>query len=165
MQLFPIRNDFSPEFYKAFALLVIGFGRLEYLIKLCIKDLVGLGARTGLAEAEQKRQFAALCDYAAQLGDEKLSESESAVFHVLIDQARSLASERHDAIHACWTTDSNSNPLRIRPRYQKKTRAMDWSYSRVVGVREIMATQAKVENLCLELHDHKKKWSIDAAKS
>ena len=52
MQILPIRNDFSPQFYEEFARLVVAFGRIEYLIKLCIKDLLAEGFTKGMTEAE-----------------------------------------------------------------------------------------------------------------
>lgn len=51
-------NDNFPEgFYEEFARLVIAFGRLEYMIKLCLKNLLGQGFTKGMIEAESKPQF------------------------------------------------------------------------------------------------------------
>ncbi len=52
MQIFSVKNDFPYEFYDEFARFVIAFGRLEYLIKLCVKDLLDQGSAQGIDTAE-----------------------------------------------------------------------------------------------------------------
>ena len=56
MRDIPISDDFPPGFYEEVGRLVIAFGRLEYLIKLCFKDLHGNGFTIGMAEAEYDAQ-------------------------------------------------------------------------------------------------------------
>ena len=41
MERIELNDDFPSGFYEEFARLIIAFGRLEYLIKLCIKDFRG----------------------------------------------------------------------------------------------------------------------------
>jgi hypothetical protein len=39
MQIFSVKDDFPPGFYEEFTRLVVAFGRLDHLIKLCVKDM------------------------------------------------------------------------------------------------------------------------------
>ena len=113
MQSLPVKDDFPPGFYEEFARLVVAFGRLEYLIKLCIKDLSNKGFTEGMVEAESIRQFRDLCEKAEALAKGKLNQSQVAT---LLNQAIELAEFRHDTVHASWTTNPQGAPLRIRPK-------------------------------------------------
>ncbi|WP_250479232.1 MULTISPECIES: hypothetical protein [unclassified Caballeronia] len=152
MQIIPLKNDFPLGFYEALARVVVSFGRLEYLIKLCVKTLSAEAFTKGMAEAESKRQFADLCKTAKLRAQEKLNDSTKAErFSELIRQAEDLAEFRHSAVHALWTSHTNGLVMRISPKWDKSKRAVDWSRSHVVSVCELQQTWENIEDLYLAL--------------
>jgi hypothetical protein len=48
MKVVPINNDFPPGFYEAIGSIAVGFGRVEYAIKLAVKTLSGKGFTAGI---------------------------------------------------------------------------------------------------------------------
>ena len=162
MQLFPVRDDFPPRFYEELARLVVAFGRLEYLIKLCVKDLRAEGFTKGMAEAESRHQFSCLCKVSKQQAGQKLTQTQANAFSGLIDQAEALADFRHDIIHALWTTDSDGRPLRIRPKWNNSTRSVDWSRSHGVLVSELQSKREQLEHLYQALEAERKTWLTSA---
>jgi hypothetical protein len=160
MQLFRIRDDFPCRFYEEVGRLAVAFGRLEYLIKLCLKNLVDEGFTRGMAEAESQRQFSTLCKQAKQRAYERLNQEQARAFSALLDQATNLANTRNDVIHALWTTDPAGEPLRIRPRWDKARSSVDWSSSHVVPMNLIQDTRSQIDNLYRELETLRKRWPI-----
>jgi len=158
MRLFPVRDDFPPQFYDEFARLVVAFGRIEYLIKLCVKDLLADGFTNGMAEAESRRQFSVLCKEAKKRADEKLCRSQASAFSALIDRAEALADFRNDTVHASWTTDLCGQPLRIRPKLEK-AKPLDLGGSRVVRLCEIQSKREQIEHVYRALDAERRSWS------
>lgn len=163
MRDFPIKDDFPPEFYDELARLVVGFGRIEYLIKLCVKDLLAEGFTQGMVEAESQLQFSELCKKATQQAGKKLCPGEASAFSDLIGQAEVLAEFRNDTVHAAWTTDSDGQPLRLRPKRDKSTKSVDWRRSHLVPLSEIQSKREEIERLYQALEAERKTWSISAA--
>jgi hypothetical protein len=162
MQTFPVKDDFPDGFYDEIAHLVVAFGRVEYFIKLCIKSLLGQGFNRGMVEAESRRQFSTLCKKARQEAEKKLGQNQSQLFCGLIDQAEALADYRNDTIHAYWTTDSKTQPLRIRLKSDKSTKSVNWDRSRVVLVSELQQERLKIEQLFDNLQAERDTWSVSA---
>lgn len=155
MQIFPVRDNFPPGFYEEFARLVVAFGRLEYLIKLCVKDLVDNGFTKGMVEAESHRQFSELCEKAKELANGKLNQIQ---FSSLLDQAIALAEFRNDTVHASWTTDPKGAPLRIRPKWDKSAKSVDWRRSTDVPPLELQKKREQIEDLYQALEAERKTW-------
>ena len=132
-----VKDDFSPGFYKALACVVIEFGRLEYFLKLCVKDLSGKRFDEGMLQAESINGFGRLCGVAAKQARDKLEPGEVAPFVKILDKARKLAIYRHDSIHAMWLGEVDA-PLRIRPRIVNE--AVDWTRGGVVPVDEVLTS-------------------------
>lgn len=162
MQDFPIKDDFPREFYDEFARLVVASGRIEYLIKLCVKDLLGKGFTRGMVEAESRRQFSELCKEAKEQANAKLCPEQASAFSELIGQAEALAEFRNDTVHAAWTTDSNGQPLRIRPKWDKATKSVGWTGSRVVLLSEIKSKRETIEHLYQALEAERQIWPTSA---
>jgi hypothetical protein len=164
MQTFDVNDDFPPLFYVEFGRLVVVFGRLEYLIKLCIKDLLAEGFSEGMAMAESPIQISRIRDLAKQQAGEKLSQEQASAFSKLIDQAKPLSEFRNDTVHAFWTTD-NGQPLRIRPKLVKGTKSVmatnsvDWSRSKPIPLSEFQRVRKKIESLYQDLAAERKTWS------
>lgn len=158
MQDVPVKDDFPSEFYEEFAYLIIAFGRLEYLIKLCFKDLFDKGFTKGMVEAEGRRQFSELCKNAKALANVKLSQSQVATFSKLLDQAMALAEFRNDTVHALWTAGPKGKLLRIRPKWDKSTESVDWSRSTDVPLCEFQKKRKQIEDLYQDLDEARKTW-------
>jgi hypothetical protein len=163
MRIFPIKNDFPHDFYDEFARFVIAFGRLEYLIKLCIKDLLGQGFVQGMAMAEGTVQFRNLCKKAIEKLNESrerlgLGQDQVDAFSKLIEDAVDVADYRNDTIHAAWTTDSNGQPMRIRPKKGTDGKNPSVERSRVVLVTEIREQRNRSERLYEDLDKARGTW-------
>ncbi len=159
MRIVRTKNYFPRGFYSAYAKLVIEFGRLEYLIKLCIKDMHGQGFTQGMIEAESKRQFSALCRYAMELAADTLTSHETDAFEQIIEKAALLADYRNDSIHAYWTVEKGE-PLRVRPKWDKKSRSINWDRDGPVSVLELRQKYQQTRNLWERLDAERKKWSV-----
>jgi hypothetical protein len=140
--------------------LVVAFGRLEYLIKLCVKDVTRRGFTRGMIEAKSERQFNKLCERAKKLAIKHLTHDAANQFCQVIDYVRKLANERNDAVHALWTTDDKGKPLRIRPQWNKSTKTVDWE-NRVVELAELQTLRQQMEEIYSKLDSERKRWSKD----
>ena len=156
-RMIPVKDDFPDGFYEAFARVIIEFGRLEYLLKLCIKDIHAKGFDQGMLEAESKRQFEVLCRHANANGRKYLTSDEADAFDLFIEEARKLADYRNDTVHAFWTVE-NGSPVRIRPI--KKDGAVDWSLGGAVSVEELDNTAREIQKLCSKLDESRLAWSV-----
>jgi hypothetical protein len=159
MQNLAIKNDFPHDFYDEFARFVIAFGRLEYLIKLCVKDLLGKGFAQGMATAEGPA-FRGLCEKAIEAlkdSHERLNQDQVDASTKLINDALEVADYRNDTIHAAWTTDSNGQPMRIRPKKGGKN-SPNWERSCVVLVTEIREQRNRSERLYEDLDKARRTW-------
>ncbi len=143
---------------------MIEFGRLEYLIKLCVKDLAGQGFGEGMVMAESKRQFETLCKDVKKRGAEVLEQAQAENLAILINQALALAEYRNDTVHAFWTVDQGQ-PLRVRPKLEKATRAVNWDRGRPVSLEELQSKAHEIRELRRGLHAEKKEWSLPTANS
>ena len=92
----PVRDDFEPLFYDEIGRLVVAAGRVEYVLKLCLKQLVGKGFNAGILEAEEVRHLAPLCDEVERHAKSKLNGDQQKIFCAVIDTIRLLADERNE---------------------------------------------------------------------
>lgn len=165
MREIPISDDFPASFYEEVGRLVIAFGRLEYLLKLCFKDLHGKGFTLGMAEAEyEARAFACFCEQMANLAASQLSPTKADAFCDLIKKASSLGTFRNDTVHAYWYADLKQLPSRIRPRKNSHESA-DWSRGRVVQICEILTAREEAERLYRDLEAQRATWRSNPAGS
>lgn len=159
MQLVDVRDDFPDRFHEEFARLVIAFGRIEYVIKLCIKSLGGKGFTKGMADAESKSQFSKLCKEAKKEAKARLTAAQAKSVCTLIDDAKILGNYRNDTIHAFWTAHvETGQPLRYRPKWDKASKSVDWSRSHPVTVRELGEKRQKMERLFQRLDTERRAW-------
>lgn len=158
MQTFDVSDDFPPLFYDEFGRLVVAFGRLEYLIKLCVKDLLAEGFTKGMVKVESQRQFSNICDCAKLRAGEKLTQAQAIAFSRLIDQAKAISEFRNDTVHAFWTTDSGQ-PLRLRPSWVSATKSVDWRRSKPIPLSEFQRVRKQIESLYQALAAERKTWS------
>ena len=105
----PVRDDFEPLFFDEVGRLVVAAGRVEYVLKLCLKQLLGKGFTTGMLEAEKVRHLSSLCDEVSGLARSKLSTKQQKEFCALIETIKALAKQRNDVVHALWTTTTREN--------------------------------------------------------
>jgi hypothetical protein len=156
----PVRDDFEPLFYDEMGRLVVTAGRVEYSLKLCLKRLVGKGFTAGMLEAEKVRHLSSLCDEVEKLAKSKLNGDEQKNFCALAHRIRSLADQRHDMVHALWTTTGLREPLRVRPQLTEKKdpRSVDWSKTKVVTLNELRVLRRHLEDAYVSLQDQRKTW-------
>ena len=150
-------DNFPREFYGAVGRLAIEFGVLEYLIKLCIKDLEQRGFHEGMLIAERLVNFGRRSCHAKVLAQKKLTKSECAVFLGLLEKADDLAIYRNDTLHSFWTIE-NEKPLRVRIREEDK--AVDWSRGGAIPIKEIEQKAANMKSLHKEIEAKRMLWSI-----
>ena len=157
-QTIEIRDDFPDTFFPALARLVVAFGRVEYLIKLTIKSLLGQGFTPGMTEAERERAFSDLCIRAKECADEKLPSEQAETYGKLLDCARALAEQRNEHVHAYWTA-VGGQAMRYRPYWDKSEKALGWSNG-VVTPEELDRTAAEMQRLVDEIHRVGETWDI-----
>ncbi len=162
MRRVTVRDNFPPEFYDELAQLVVAFGRVEYVIKLCVKSISGQGFTKGMAHAESRGQFRRLCNRAKELATQKLPPSQATRFNALIDKALKLAQERNDNTHALWTTDQYQNPVRYRPFWNRKTKDLEWRSGQVTA-HELRAIHEEMHRLFHALDTERKSWKPSAS--
>jgi hypothetical protein len=157
----PVRDDFEPLFYDEIGRLVVAAGRVEYVLKLCLKQLVGKGFTAGIFEAEEVRHLAPLCDEVEKHAKSKLNGDQQKNFCAVIDTIRLLADERNDAVHALWTTTESREPLRVRPQLKGKkgSRSVDWSRTEVVSLGELRRVRRQLEDAHASLQDRRNTWT------
>jgi hypothetical protein len=160
VQQIPIKDGFEPSFYDEIGRLVVAFGRLEYLVKLCVKSLLGQGFKKGMVYAESKRQFRELCKEAKKLANSELSDIDAKHFSDIIDHVLQLAEERNDTVHALWTATSNEAPLRIRPEWDKQTNNVKWDKGQVVPLLKLRDYRQKMEKIYRELDQMRRAWPL-----
>jgi len=159
VKLVEIRNNLPPDFYDELGRLVVDFGRVEYMVKLFIEDLGGKGFTAGMADAESRRAFSALCDAAKQgiEGDCCLTNEQKSAFVNLIEMAISLGNYRNDIVHALWTADGRGYPIRIRPKWIRASRSVKWDGG-PVSVDELRAKRMEMEQVWQLLYAQRKAW-------
>ena len=113
----------------------------------------------GMIEAESKRQLSALCRYALELAADTLTSHETDTFEQIIEKAALLAEYRNDSIHAYWTVEKGA-PLRVRPKWDHKTRSINWDRGGPVSVHELRQKYQQIRNLRERLDAERKKWSV-----
>ena len=157
-QTIAIGDDFPDTFFPALARLVVAFGRVEYIIKLTIKSLLGQGFTPGMTEAESLHGFTTLCAQAKIYAVEKLPSEQAETYGKLLDCAVALAEQRNDHVHACWTA-VGGQAMRLRPYWDKSEKALGWSNG-VVTPEELDRTAAEMQRLVDELHRVRETWDI-----
>ncbi len=157
---FAVRDDFEPLFYDELGRLVVAAGRVEYVLKLCLKSLSGKGFTAGMLEAEEVRHLSSLCDKVTELAKKKLNDSDKEQFLKLVLEIEQLAKERNDTIHALWTTTDAREPLRIRPELTrpKRSRRVDWSKTKTVPLNTLRKVRRRLEDAYSQLQCQRKSW-------
>ncbi|MBB5413903.1 hypothetical protein HDG34_007886 [Paraburkholderia sp. HC6.4b] len=163
MQDCPLKDDFPTGFHEELGGLLVAWGRVEYLFKLCGKDLCGEGFTAGMRiQIVKEKKFNDFCKHYEPLAQAKLSEEQASVFSELLAEARELLTLRNDNIHALWTTDDRGEPVRLRPKKNKHRDDVDW-FKNVVPVCQIRDTRKRIENLFLRIDKERRTWSIPRA--
>jgi hypothetical protein len=160
VKTFVVRDDFEPHFFDEVGRLVIVSGRVEYVLKLCLKQLLGNGFTAGMLEAEKVRHLSSLCDEVAKHANQKLKSQQWEKFRTLIDKIRALANQRNDTVHALWTTTDSREPLRVRPQLKGKkgAKSVDWSKTKVVSLDELGEIRRQLEDAYASLQCQRKTW-------
>jgi hypothetical protein len=148
-----IRSDFHPLFYDELGRLVVAVGRIEYALKLCIKDLKGEGFTAGMLFAESTRNFSDLCSKVIELSEAKYKEPDRTFFRGVVEAIRELGGERNDMIHALWTVTKDRVALRVRPERIKKTKSVDWKKTRPIEMKELTELRRTLESSYAVLED------------
>ena len=148
-----IRNDFHPLFYDELGRLAVAVGRIEYTLKLYIKDLRGEGFTPGMLFAEDIRNFSDLCSKAIELADAKHKEPDRTFLRSVLEGIRELGGERNDMIHAMWTVKSDRVALRVRPERTKKTKSINWKKTKPVEMMELTELRRRLESAYAVLED------------
>lgn len=150
-----VRSDFPPLFYDELGRIAVAVGRIEYSLKLCIKDFMGEGFTAGMLIAEEIRNFSDLCTKAIALSDEKNEVESRVAFRNIVDRVRKLGSERNDMIHAFWTAREDRTPLRVRPERKKGIEAVTWDKTRPVTMEELSDLRRNLESGYAMLADYR----------
>lgn len=155
-----VRDDFDPLFFDEVGRLVVAAGRVEYVLKLCLKQLHGAGFVAGMLEAESVRHLSSLCDEVSKLGAAKLTDQQSGHFRALVETIKALAEHRNDTVHALWTTTKLREPLRVRPQLkgEKGSKSVDWSKTKVVSLNELREVRRQLEDAYAHLQCQRKMW-------
>ncbi len=149
-------DNFPPGFYEEIGRLVIAFGRIEYILKLSIKTLIGEGFTKGMSEAESTRLFCKLCDRAIELAEKKLAETKRDDFIRIVTEIKNLAESRNDTIHAFW----NGEPfLRIRLKWNKGKKDIEWLESNI-PLEELIIKREELEKLVYQLNSQRSSWGL-----
>jgi hypothetical protein len=153
-----LADDFHPLFYDELGRLTVATGRIEYMLKLCIKDLKGGGFTVGMSLAEKIRNFSDLCSCAITLSSDALDEPHRSTFQDLVKKIGALGDDRNDMIHAMWTATDDRVALRIRPERKKKSNAINWKKTRRIEIDELSTLRRKVEAAFRELLSNREGW-------
>ena len=156
----PVRDDFEPLFFDEVGRLVVAAGRVEYVLKLCLKQLLGKGFTTGMLEAEKVRHLSSLCDEVSGLARSKLSTKQQKEFCALIETIKALAKQRNDVVHALWTTTTSREPRRVRPQLKGKkgSETVDWSKTEVVSLTKLLKVRRQLEDAYASLQGQREMW-------
>lgn len=156
-----VRDDFEPLFYDELGRLVVAAGRVEYVLKLCLKTLSGGGFKAGMLKAEQVRHLSSLCDKVTELAKQKLNDSHKGPFLKLVQEIKCLADERNDTVHALWTTTNGREPLRVRPELTggKGSKKVDWSKTKTVPLNMLREVRRQLEDAYSQLQCQRKSWN------
>jgi hypothetical protein len=153
-----IRSDFYPLFYDELGRLAVAVGRIEYTLKLCIKDLKGEGFTPGMLFAESIRRFSGLCDTVIELSNEMYSEAATSHFRAVVEGIRELGGERNDMIHAMWTATEDRVALRVRPELTKGAKSVDWNKTKPVEMKELIELRRRLESAYAALEEERQSW-------
>jgi hypothetical protein len=153
-----IRSGFHPLFYDELGRLAVAVGRIEYALKLCIKDLKGEGFTPGMLFAEGIRNFSDLCSKAIELSDAKHKEPDRSFFCGVVAAIRELGGERNDMLHAMWTVTEDRVALRVRPERIKKTDSVNWKKTRPVEITELTELRRTLEASYAVLEETRQSW-------
>lgn len=153
-----IRSDFHPLFYDELGRLAVAVGRIEYALKLCIKDLKGEGFTAGMLFAEGIRNFSDLCSKAIELSNAKHEEPDISFFRGVVEAIRELGGERNDMLLAMWTATDDRVALRVRPERIRKTKSVDWNKTRPVEISELTELRRTLEASHAVLEEARQSW-------
>ncbi|MBM3570356.1 MAG: hypothetical protein FJX46_16555 [Alphaproteobacteria bacterium] len=156
----PIRDDFEPQFFCEMGRLVVAAGRLEFVLKLCLKQLLNEGFTDGMLEAEQNRQLSSLCDEVSKEAKRELSPELFDNLSGVIAQIRRLAEQRNDMVHAMWTNTDSREPFRVRPELsgKKDSKFVDWSKTELVPLNDLRQIRLQLEEMWAALQCQRKMW-------
>jgi hypothetical protein len=148
-----IRSDFHPLFYDELGRLTVAVGRIEYALKLCIKDLKGEGFTAGMLFAEGIRNFSDLCSKVIELLEAKYKEPDRTFFRGVVEAIRELGDQRNDMIHAMWTATKDRVALRVRPERIRKTNSVNWRKTQLVEMAALTKLRRRLESSYAVLED------------
>lgn len=164
--LLDINDDFPPGFIEALGRCVVEFGRLEYLLKACIKSLLkratkpppgGLTAfLEGMAEAEKQGSFGNVRKKAEALAQRDLPEPHRSTFVELLERAEVLGDERNDNVHALWNP-KGGEVRRYRPYWDRTAKDLRWR-NKAVTPAELDALTAQLRALSEDLRKARIAW-------
>jgi hypothetical protein len=155
-----VRDDFEPRFFEEVGRLVVAAGRVEYVLKLCLKQLLGGGFTAGILQAEKVRHLSSLCEKVEQHAKQKLDCQQQANFCPLINKLKAIVVQRNDTVHALWTTTDSGELLRVRPELKGKkgSQSVDWPKKKIVSLDELREVRRELEGAYASLQCHRNTW-------
>jgi len=154
-----LRDDFEEGFWEEMEKLVVAFGRLEYIMKLALKQLSGKSFELGMAEAEGIRAFQHLCDRTLTQIRAKVPDSDTKQTALeVVCHCKELAKERNDMVHTLWTSEPNRVNRRVRPELDRKTKKLEWKKSVSIPLVGLKNLQIRIDLAHRILHDLRQGW-------
>ncbi len=159
-----MRDDFDDEFLIAYARTVIVFGRLEYTVKLAIKNLavsmkISADFTNGIAEAEKQYNFSAMCDYMVKLHMEKYGESdEGNELKKWVEQAKKFADVRNRILHGSLTIEDDGTPIVMHTKLDRKSKAVEFTEATITK-EALQHMHMKTEGLWKGLNVVRQGWT------
>ncbi len=155
-----VSDGFEGPFVAELGRLVVAAGRVEYVLKLCLKNLLDTGFVVGMREAERHWQPVALCEEIRRLACRKLDDQQQKSLSPLLVRATELAEQRNDMVHAFWTATPTGTPLRVRLQRHGKGDAMTVGFekSHAVIVDDLRALRGQLEEVFAALNRQRRTW-------
>ena len=160
-----IRDSFTQDFLGAYARTLIAFARLEFIVKLAIKDLtismkLSPDFAAGIAAAESRRLFGSMCDYMLELHQKKYGASdEGKELGRWVERGKKLAEVRGKILHGFLTVDDDGRPVVRHTRLRgKNVYFTELSLSGVALER----THTEIDKLWVGLDARRRMWVLEA---
>jgi hypothetical protein len=159
-------NAFHAGFHDALGRVIVGFGRLEYQMKLAVKRLKGGSFTGGMLRAEVLRNMKPLCDEANKLYALRVADPDRrAAFAKILERSEVLWEEiRNDIIHSFWTAGPDGAALMYRPKLDKRRTQVQWARNAKVPATTLLQCADELEALVNAL-DRETRVSVTAAKA
>jgi hypothetical protein len=142
-------NAFHAGFHDALGRVIVGFGRLEYQMKLVVKRLKGDSFTEGMLRAEVLRNMKPLCDKAKKLYAVRVADPDRrAAFAKILERSEVLWEElRNDIIHSFWTAGPDSAALMYRPKLDKRRTQVQWTRNARIPVTTLLQCADELDTL------------------